>query len=842
MLILDMIIINLVLRSLLNETVLDQIFEGFRELMGKTLEHTIGEAAYNSIRSVLSKIPKKLFGDRIWKEVSNIAEEVFIYALGHEIYEKIDRIFRDARNKDELIALLKNEGISNPEIIDEMKSNPYGIKMSLGKEKYSKMSDKLKNVKSKDEFFEILKQEGIDPERFFAELASKAPDGVKRKLRKEFFADVIFLVYEETKDVKEISDEIKKEIEQISKEYENLKNLSETFRSRNLYVPYELYIHTPWMRTLLEEFNKYKFVDRHINGRDAFEFIEDFLNDGKDVLIVSGEGGCGKTRLAIELAERIKDEWNVYFVSGYEHFILSEFDNKSLLIVDDATRNLRVSLESIVGLKAKKIILDRPYNIDSIKAKLSERAEFEVVSLEQRDVYKLLENLGIEDEEVKEEIVKKSGGVFFYAILLAEFFKKEGIVDLEKALDSRIWKYIDEISKRLGIDAGDVKSILQIISLIMPVGEDDLDKIGREKREKIESLMEDAASFKGLLTLEDLKLKIFPDPITDYLRFEWFKDRNFDSNAVMNDSLFNKFLKHMPFRLSANLWGIVGVVASKYYAGKVDEARMLESKYLELMNSIFEKLNQKEFDVGNAVEYFSAMVFFTGNLRRVIKLEASLKKWNDVFKKNKNGDVAVEFAKALYNSALDYAKNNKPKEMQECVDRLEGLVDEAKEDERLIDKVGDVVVWFAGALYNSALYYGENNKLKEMQECVDKIEELYKDYPAFVAELFTRATLLLSKTAINSKSAEMLIKAWKYIYIYKSLEIYKTGKYENFIKKIERNVEMSLTSKVNDNPEVVDKIIKILGDDAIVLLNEMHDKVSRRRAKKKIIEVMKELR
>lgn len=662
MLILDMIIINLVLRSLLNETVLDQIFEGFRELMGKTLEHTIGEAAYNSIRSVLGKIPKKLFGDRIWKEVSNIAEEVFIYALGHEIYEKIDRIFRDAKNKDELIVLLKNEGISNPEIIDEMKSNPYGVKMSLGKEKYGKMSDKLKNVKSKDEFFEILKQEGIDPERFFAELASKAPDGVKRKLRKEFFADVIFLVYEETKDVKEISDEIKKEIEQMSKEYENLKNLSETFRSRNLYVPYEFYINTPWMRTLLEEFNKYKFVDRHINGRDAFEFIEDFLNDGKDVLIVSGEGGCGKTRLAIELAERIKDEWNVYFVSD-EHFILSEFDDKSLLIVDDATRNLRVSLESIVGLNAKTIVLDRPYNIDSIKAKLSERAEFEVVSLEQRDVYKLLENLGIEDEKVKEEIVRRSGGVFFYAILLAEFFKKEGIVDLEKALDSRIWKYIDEISKRLGIDAGDVKSILQIISLIMPVGEDDLDKIGREKREKIESLMEDAASFKGLLTLEDLKLKIFPDPIADYLRFEWFKDKNFDSNAVMNDSLFNKFLKHMPFRLSANLWGIVGVVASKYHAGKVDEAKMLASKHKALMNSIFEKLNQKEFDVGNAVEYFSAMVFFTGDLRRVIKLEASFEKWDDVFKKNKNGDVVVRFAEALYNSATIYGENNKLKEM-----------------------------------------------------------------------------------------------------------------------------------------------------------------------------------
>lgn len=51
---------------------------------------------------------------------------------------------------------------------------------------------------------------------------------------------------------------------------------------------------------------------------------------------------------------------------------------------------------------------------------------------------------------------------------------------------------------------------------------------------------------------------------------------------------------------------------------------------------------------------------------------------------------------------------------------------------------------------------------------------------------------------------------------------------------------MSLTSKINDNPEVVDKIIKTLGDDAIVILNEMFDKVNDK-AKKKIIEVMKKL-
>lgn len=55
-----------------------------------------------------------------------------------------------------------------------------------------------------------------------------------------------------------------------------------------------------------------------------------------------------------------------------------------------------------------------------------------------------------------------------------------------------------------------------------------------------------------------------------------------------------------------------------------------------------------------------------------------------------------------------------------------------------------------------------------------------------------------------------------------------------------KEMEMSLTSKINDNPEVVDKIIKTLGDDAIVILNEMFDKVNDK-AKKKIIEVMKKL-
>ena len=90
----------------------------------------------------------------------------------------------------------------------------------------------------------------------------------------------------------------------------------------------------------------------------------------------------------------------------------------------------------------------------------------------------------------------------------------------------------------------------------------------------------------------------------------------------------------------------------------------------------------------------------------------------------------------------------------------------------------------------------------------------------------------------------MLIKAWKYIYIhrfyiYRSLEVYGE-EYENFIKKIERDVETGLTSKINDNPEVVDKIVEMLGDDAIVILNEMFDKVNDK-ARKKIIEVMKKL-
>ena len=167
--------------------------------------------------------------------------------------------------------------------------------------------------------------------------------------------------------------------------------------------------------------------------------------------------GCGKTRLAFEFAAKIADAWSVYFVRYYPQFIKADFDDKTLLIVDDAVRE-QIPLEGIVrlGANVKVIVLDRSYNIDSIRAKLGERADYEVVSLEREDVYKLLENLGIEGE-VKEKIFKKSGGIFFYALLLAEDYKKKKVVDLEEALESRVWKYIDEISENLGIDAGEAK-------------------------------------------------------------------------------------------------------------------------------------------------------------------------------------------------------------------------------------------------------------------------------------------------------------------------------------------------------------------------------------------------
>lgn len=92
-------------------------------------------------------------------------------------------------------------------------------------------------------------------------------------------------------------------------------------------------------RTDVEPLMNYKFIGR----RNELNHLDRFLDNNEKVKAIIGEGGLGKTRLAIEFARKVIAEvdWDVYFVrSDSEPFrnLNRLRGDKILIILDEATR------------------------------------------------------------------------------------------------------------------------------------------------------------------------------------------------------------------------------------------------------------------------------------------------------------------------------------------------------------------------------------------------------------------------------------------------------------------------------------------------------------------------
>lgn len=186
---------------------------------------------------------------------------------------------------------------------------------------------------------------------------------------------------------------------------------------------------------------------------------------------------------------------------------------------------------------------------------------------------------------------------------------------------------------------------------------------------------------------------------------------------------------------------------SKYLAGKKEEFERLKSRHLDLLNDIFKTLNSMDFEVKDAVEYFLAMVLFTGDLKHFIKHEPSIEKWDAIYSKDQRDEVAEWFAKALYNSAHDY---------------------------------------------------GEEGKLEEMRKCISRIEELYREKP-IILEPFERAVVLISMTALYTDDLDLIIKA------YRLANACPTSKCTKVLEKL----KVAIARMTEKNPDIVDELSKL---------------------------------
>jgi len=240
--------------------------------------------------------------------------------------------------------------------------------------------------------------------------------------------------------LKEFSEYLKEETkEKTRKEIEiEIKNIHESFKNEIEKIVKSI-IETPVIT--LEEFKKRneirpllkykKFIGRDEELSELHNFLT--VNTNKIMFIV-GEGGIGKTRLAIEFGEQAKDKnWDVYFIHRFKDFRSIRNTGKILLILDDTSRYPdRIRLIDFVqnppsgDLDIKLLLFDRPIFKGSVESDLRENEiSTRTIEIKKGDIITFLKQ---NFEEIEEDIIiqidRLCENSFIYAAFYAEYYKE----------------------------------------------------------------------------------------------------------------------------------------------------------------------------------------------------------------------------------------------------------------------------------------------------------------------------------------------------------------------------------------------------------------------------------
>ncbi|MCD6209732.1 MAG: hypothetical protein J7J01_02350 [Methanophagales archaeon] len=412
------------------------------------------------------------------------------------------------------------------------------------------------------------------------------------------------------------------------------------------------------------------------------------MENDKEVFVITGEGGFGKTRLAIEFARQVaNDNWDVYFIDrdkDFKHSVVSiVLSGKSvLLILDDASRyperNKVVGFvqnppEDINVKTVKLLLIDRAIFKESIENELKERnASAQYLQIENGDIPSFLkEHFEIQREDV-EQIEKESRGNFVIAIFLAELYRDKGRIGRQKeAIEHRIAKYKEDLREYRSMSIGDIDNILFLLSLLTPI---EWEKDYKYFEEVLTRYLPeyDFQHLKAIIGLADRNTDFFLlrsgeryvfkyDLIADYLlsQFINIKEENFDR-------VMSKFLPYMPLRISYNIF-----VIPRFFREEAEKA-------VQILGQIWIKLNEVR---GQTPEYFSALVLFTGDLSSlpfdIEKIDTShwLSCYKEVSKTHPEKEVEVreKLASGLVNATSHYGKANRFEEIEACLEELRAL-------------------------------------------------------------------------------------------------------------------------------------------------------------------------
>ena len=483
-------------------------------------------------------------------------------------------------------------------VIDYLKENEIEVEVNPAVALFGVVTFSLGNVKKIDpdpDNWSEIEESWI--EDIIARTAEVSLDEYRKILKDELNSKQTGEIELEIKSIlKSYKDQIVKIVQSI-KEAPFLKPEEFKHRSENKYL------------------RKYKF-----GGRDELlERLRDFLSDEDEkVIFITGGGGVGKSRLALEFAEETEaiGEWDVYFVNPDRNFSSIPILKRTLLILDEASRhsdrnkifNLALNPSSKQEV-VKLLLIDRPIFKGAIEGDLAERGlKIGAFDIGSGDIVRFLKDNfeGINDTAAQ-EIERRCEGSFVYAALYANYFQGRGEVGkLEDILAETCEKYIRDIAFRADEDPEEIKTGIYVLSLITPIN-------WMEDRAYLKEALlfpEDYALLEKVIRISHLyssdilfssgrDFVIKPDPIADYLLAEFMKTEK-------SRGWIDQLLSYMPHRILRNI-----ILAFRAF-NKIAIDDLIIYDLFKVLGNIWLELNKSG---GKTPEYFSALVLLTGDFK-----------------------------------------------------------------------------------------------------------------------------------------------------------------------------------------------------------------------------------
>lgn len=345
----------------------------------------------------------------------------------------------------------------------------------------------------------------------------------------------------------------------------------------------------PWQDMFRDQIDlKYRLLryDYETFGREnEMERFQTFVQDpDKKLLIVYGSGGIGKTKLAIEFAKTVEEEYRDYeplFVQmtgeSFENALGDIPPNRNyIFFIDDAHefmddfRSLMAVLNSQGYRESKVVILTRKPYKEVVKSEFLpvlpdgtvDELEVKKLSLEETEVF--IQTYTKDPKPVGTRLAKLAAygkDTPLIAVMVIDLFNEgTDLSDLVKniSIETVFGSYLKDIfNKHLPNPSRRYRKLLNWISAIGPIDAEDnqickklADILGVELYE-IKQHLDDLVNY-GLLIQIGRKLRVFPDSLSDYI----LRDACFlpdGTPSTFHETLLEKFLSLSPINLIKNL-------------------------------------------------------------------------------------------------------------------------------------------------------------------------------------------------------------------------------------------------------------------------------------------------